>query len=79
MKEKEMVSTSLMLAIVIPSAGFSSFVLVYLLGLLFSSSPSMALVYLMYFVLLLLVGGWTGLMAWFTMHTQIVKNSMDNS
>jgi hypothetical protein len=79
MKEGELVATSLMLAIVIPSAGFGSFIVVWLLGMVFSSSPSMALVYLMQFVILLMVGGWAALMGWFTLHTSAVKNSMDHA
>jgi hypothetical protein len=79
MKDSGLTSTSLLMAIVIPSAAFGGALFTYLLGLLIESAKSRALGYLGLFVFFCELAAWAGLMAWFTLHTSSVKNSMDHA
>lgn len=79
MKERALVDTSLMLAIIIPSSLFAMLLVSYLLGLALIPPSSIGVLYLLEFLALLEMGGWAGLMAWLTLHTMAVRDSMEHA
>jgi hypothetical protein len=76
-KESELESSSMMLSMAVPGAIFGFVVVMWVMIKIVAAAQSEALFYLAWFIMDSMLGGITGLLAWYTMNTQIVKDTLD--
>src|SRR5262249_32865612 len=78
-RDDDLASSSVLLAILVPSVSFGELILTYLLGLMFAKSMSTGVVYLMRFFVFIELAAWIGLLAWFTLNTSNAKRAIDDA